>query len=89
MKRFRCILGIILAFIISAGIPQMAEAAEGTISVMMKDGEVVVVDFKFGKKHADYHGQVRHYMSLLASMGYSHIRGYLWYVFNNEVEEVV
>ena len=57
--------------------------------VMMKDGEVVVVDFKFGKKHADYHGQVRHYMSLLASMGYSHIRGYLWYVFNNEVEEVV
>ncbi|MBQ8520942.1 MAG: UvrD-helicase domain-containing protein, partial [Bacteroides sp.] len=56
--------------------------------VMMKDGEVVVVDFKFGKKQASYHKQVRDYMSLLASMGYSHIRGYLWYVFNNELEEV-
>ena len=56
--------------------------------VMMKDGQVVVVDFKFGKKRPSYHKQVRDYMSLLASMGYSHIRGYLWYVFNNELEEV-
>lgn len=56
--------------------------------VMMKDGQVVVVDFKFGKKQSAYHKQVRDYMSLLASMGYAHIRGYLWYVFNNELEEV-
>ncbi len=55
---------------------------------MMMDGQVVVVDFKFGKKRPSYHKQVRDYMSLLASMGYSHIRGYLWYVFNNELEEV-
>ena len=56
--------------------------------VMMKNGEVVVVDFKFGKEKASYHKQVRDYMSLLASMGYTHIRGYLWYVFNNELKEV-
>lgn len=56
--------------------------------VMVKDGQVVVVDFKFGKKRASYHKQVRDYMSLLASMGYTNIRGYLWYVFNNELEEV-
>lgn len=56
--------------------------------VMMKDGQVIVVDFKFGKKSAAYNEQVRNYMSLLASMGYSNIRGYLWYVFNNELEEV-
>ena len=56
--------------------------------VMMKDGQVVVVDFKFGKKQTVYHKQVRDYMSLLASMGYSHIKGYLWYVYNNELEEV-
>ena len=56
--------------------------------VMMKEGQVVVVDFKFGKKKAVYHKQVRDYMSLLASMGYTHIRGYLWYVYNNELEEV-
>lgn len=56
--------------------------------VMMKDGEVIVVDFKFGKKHATYNKQVREYMNLLANMGYQHIRGYLWYVFNNELEEI-
>ena len=56
--------------------------------VMMKDGQVIVVDFKFGKKRTSYFNQVREYMSLLASMGYSNIRGYLWYVFNNELEEV-
>lgn len=56
--------------------------------VMMKEGQVVVVDFKFGKKKAVYHKQVRDYMSLLASMGYTHIRGYLWYVYNNKLEEV-
>ena len=56
--------------------------------VMMKDGQVVVVDFKFGKKQGAYHKQVRDYMSLLASMGYTHIKGYLWYVYNNELDEV-
>lgn len=56
--------------------------------VMMKDGQVVVVDFKFGKKRPGYNRQVGEYMNLLASMGYKHIRGYLWYVFNNELEEV-
>lgn len=56
--------------------------------VMMKDGQIVVVDFKFGKKQSVYNKQVRDYMSLLASMGYTNIKGYLWYVYNNELEEV-
>lgn len=56
--------------------------------VMMKDGKVIVVDFKFGKKRTDYHKQVRDYMSLLSDMGYENIRGYLWYVFENELVEV-
>lgn len=48
--------------------------------VMMKDNEVVVVDFKFGKPNRKYNKQVRGYMQLLAQMGYSNIKGYLWYV---------
>ena len=56
--------------------------------VMMKNGEVVVVDFKFGNKKAAYNEQVREYMHLLAGMGYEKIKGYLWYVFANELEEV-
>lgn len=29
---------------------------------MMKDGEVIVVDFKFGKKRKTYNKQVKEYM---------------------------
>ena len=56
--------------------------------VMMKDGEVIVVDFKFGKKRTTYNKQVKEYMDLLSDMGYQAVRGYLWYVFNNELEEI-
>ena len=56
--------------------------------VMMKEGKVVVVDFKFGNPRREYTYQVKEYMDLLAHMGYTHIQGYLWYVFNNEIEEI-
>lgn len=58
--------------------------------VMMKDGETVVVDFKFGKPDKKYNKQVQGYMQLLACMGYApqKIRGYLWYVEEGSVEEV-
>ena len=56
--------------------------------VMMKDGEVIVVDFKFGKPYPEYETQVKEYMDLLESMGYENVRGYLWYVFYNQLEEV-
>ena len=58
--------------------------------VMMRDGEIVVVDFKFGKPHPKYNRQVQEYMQLLARMCYdrSHIRGCLWYVSENRIENV-
>ena len=56
--------------------------------VMMKDGKVIVVDFKFGKKKQGYRSQVKEYMNLLTQMGYSNVKGYLWYVFENELENV-
>ena len=56
--------------------------------VMIKDGEVIVVDFKFGKPYPEYEAQVREYMDLLEDMGYDHVRGYIWYVFYNELEEI-
>ena len=56
---------------------------------VMTDGhEWIVVDFKFGAPKPDYHDQVRAYMDLLASMGHTHITGYLWYVYSNQIEEV-
>lgn len=47
--------------------------------VMMRDGQVVVVDFKFGKPSKKYNKQVQGYMELLTKMGYGNVRGYLWY----------
>ena len=56
---------------------------------VMTDGhEWIVVDFKFGSPKPEYHDQVRAYMDLLASMGHTHITGYLWYVYSNKIEEV-
>lgn len=56
--------------------------------VMMKKDEVVVVDFKFGKKKPEYSTQVREYMSLLSEMGYTNVKGYIWYVYSGELENV-
>ena len=56
---------------------------------VMTDGrEWVVVDFKFGSPKDEYHDQVRQYMQLLADMGHTHIKGYLWFVYSNKIEEV-
>ena len=56
---------------------------------VMTDGkEWVVVDFKFGSPKDEYHNQVREYMQLLADMGHSNIKGYLWFVYSNKIQEV-
>lgn len=56
---------------------------------VMTDGEVThVVDFKFGRPKEEYHEQVREYMQLLKQMGLPNVKGWLWYVYINKVEEV-
>lgn len=56
--------------------------------VMMRDGQVIVVDFKFGTPKKAHHAQVQRYIALLASMGYHNISGYLWYFYSNRIEPV-
>ena len=56
--------------------------------VMTDGNEWIVVDFKFGHPDPEYHTQVRRYMDLLSSMGHHNIKGYLWYVYSNKIEEV-
>ena len=56
--------------------------------VMLKDGAAVVVDYKFASRQDTHCAQVKKYMQLLSAMGYAPVRGYLWYVYNNIVEEV-
>ena len=55
----------------------------------MTDGQVThVVDFKFGHPNPDYQTQVRTYMQLLRTMGMPNVKGWLWYVYSNKIEEV-
>ena len=69
--------------------PESRQVVERRPDRVMTDGhEIIVVDFKFGNPHDDYHDQVRGYMQLLSQMGYQHIRGYLWYVYRNQIVTV-
>ena len=59
---------------------------------VMTDGkEWIVVDFKFGSPKPEYPEQVQEYMQFIQAMHRDEpitIRGYLWYVYSNKIEEV-
>lgn len=56
--------------------------------VIIRGGETIVVDYKFGEERKGYRWQVGRYMKLLRQMGYSRVKGYIWYVKNNKVEQI-
>lgn len=53
-----------------------------------KTGEVVIVDFKFGSPRPEYVEQVNRYKALTQNMGYHNVKGYLWFVYSNRIEEI-
>lgn len=65
------------------------EVVEHRPDRVITDGhQIVIIDFKFGTPKPQYHQQVRQYMDLVTSMGEKNVRGYLWYVYTNKIEEV-
>lgn len=56
--------------------------------VMMNEHETIVVDFKFGQPKEEYLQQIRQYMSLLKEMECPNVKGFLWFVYANRIEEV-
>ncbi|MFN8241166.1 MAG: UvrD-helicase domain-containing protein [Bacteroidales bacterium] len=48
--------------------------------VILENDSVSIVDFKFGLEKAEHANQVKGYKSILSRMGYTKIKGYLWYV---------
>jgi ATP-dependent helicase/nuclease subunit A len=57
--------------------------------VMKKDGQVLVVDYKFGRRQSDsYKTQVKEYMNYIQQMGETGVQGVVWYVNMNRVENV-
>ncbi|NCC99596.1 MAG: hypothetical protein EOL95_07850 [Bacteroidia bacterium] len=56
--------------------------------IMISKDEIIVVDYKFGEKENSYMRQVSTYMSLLKSIGYKNVSGYLYYQNGLEVVAV-
>ena len=57
--------------------------------VLVSGNSAVVVDYKFGAPEKRYEKQVSRYMGLLGAMGYGNVKGYLWYVDEGRVSEVL
>lgn len=56
--------------------------------VIIRDGGVDIVDYKFGYPKDDYARQVSEYVSLYRKMGYANVHGYIWYVHRGRIDEV-
>ncbi len=56
--------------------------------VLMKAGECIVIDYKFGRPLTKHKSQVAIYMSLLLQMGYSSVKGFIWYPMLKKIIEV-
>ncbi len=57
--------------------------------VMIYDGHVTVVDYKFGElQDKRHHYQVKNYMKLIRRIGYKEVEGFIWYVELNKIEPV-
>lgn len=55
---------------------------------VMTDGRsAIVVDFKTGIEKEEHFHQVQEYMELLSQMGYSPVKGYIWYVLGHKITE--
>ena len=56
--------------------------------VMTRGKEAVVVDYKFGRENNGHKEQIEHYMSVLGEMGYTSIKGYIWYVSQEKIVQI-
>ena len=56
--------------------------------VLVKGSEAIVIDYKFGIRLPGYRKQVSRYMDLLTAMGYTNVKGFLWYLSTGEIEHI-
>ena len=54
--------------------------------VLIKDGKVTVVDYKFGEHNPRYKTQVARYAAIYRQLGFNDVSTAIWYVFTDQVE---
>ena len=55
--------------------------------VIIENGKVSIIDYKFGDSHKSYIKQVNEYKKLFKMLSYEDVKAYLWYVLEHRVEE--
>ena len=56
--------------------------------VVIDDGKVLVIDYKFGRYHKKYEIQMRTYSEIFRRMGYADVTAVLWYVQTGEYKVI-
>ncbi|MBO7220736.1 MAG: UvrD-helicase domain-containing protein [Alistipes sp.] len=56
--------------------------------VMINGKSAVVVDYKFGDENSAYARQIAAYVKELREMGYTSVKGYIWYITNGNIVEI-
>lgn len=56
--------------------------------VVVKEGKVMIIDYKFGTHRREYVDQLKNYAAIWRRMGYDDVVAYLWYVQNDEIISV-
>jgi ATP-dependent helicase/nuclease subunit A len=57
--------------------------------VMIKGDELIVLDYKTGEKSDAHHAQVHGYLKDFIKMGFPEAKGFLWYLSENELVEIL
>ena len=56
--------------------------------VVIEDGKVLVIDYKFGQHHNKYERQMRIYSEIFRRMGYADVTAVLWYLQTGEYKVI-
>lgn len=56
--------------------------------VVMDNGKVLVIDFKFGQHHNEYERQMKTYSEIFRRMGYADVTAVLWYLQTGEYKVI-
>ena len=57
--------------------------------VVVRDDEVIVIDYKFGEHDSGYETKLRKYAGIWRSMGHENVSAFLWYVHSGEIVFVI
>jgi hypothetical protein len=56
--------------------------------VMTRGEEAVVIDYKFGEENTAYNKQIANYIEEICAMGYTSVKGYIWYVTTGKIVQI-